>query len=247
MNRPEAFYPNVTIELVKDGRIHSTIAASAPLGSGGSGAYEWELPVFVAYGNTYRVRVTALRRLPDYPWATGVADESDSGFTITDGGKIAFASEAHEAGNTDIYVLDAGGLRRLTTDRWEDVSPVWSPDWTKIAFVSRRDAPHNAGEIYVMNADGTSQTRLTRHSAEDECPAWSPDGTKIVFSSWRDGNEEIYVMNADGTSQRNLTRNAANDRDPVWSPDGRMVAFVTDRDRDWDIYVMDADGSSPRR
>ena len=79
----------------------------------------------------------------------------------------------------------------LTNDIPLDSDPAWSPDGSKIAFISSRDG---AFEIYVMNADGSGQTRLTNGLADNAWPSWSPDGPKIAFFSNRDGNYEIYVM-----------------------------------------------------
>ena len=95
--------------------------------------------------------------------------------------------------------------------------PAWSPDGTKIAFVSDRDGDT---EIYVMNADGSHPTNLTNTSAEDRTPAWSPDGTKIAFVSSRDGSAGIYVMNADGSNPTRLVGNINDDFWPTltWSP-----------------------------
>ena len=64
---------------------------------------------------------------------------------------------------------DGSGQVRLTTNDADDVSPVWSPDGSRIAFVSRLYGP---GEIFVMNADGTGQRRLTANDAEDYAPDW---------------------------------------------------------------------------
>ena len=61
-----------------------------------------------------------------------------------------------------------------------DGTPYWSPDATKIAFVSARDGN---SEIYVMNAAGNAVSRLTTNIASDVTPSWSPDGTKIAFAS----------------------------------------------------------------
>ena len=115
-------------------------------------------------------------------------------------------------------------MRRLTDDPAGDLWPTWSPDGSKIAFVSDRDG--NAA-IYVMNADGSDQTNLTDTPALDIDPAWSPDGSRIAFVSYRDGNYEVYVMNADGSDQTNLTNNTADDSDPAWSPDDAQIACQT--------------------
>jgi dipeptidyl aminopeptidase/acylaminoacyl peptidase len=129
----------------------------------------------------------------------------------------------------------------LTRNTAWDRGPDWSPDGSKIAFISDRDGDY---EIYVIDADGTNVTQLTRNTAWDRGPDWSPDGSKIAFHSDRDSDFEIYVMDADGTNVTQLTRNTAWDRGPDWSPDGSKIAFYSDRDNDYEIYVMDADGSN---
>jgi TolB protein len=66
---------------------------------------------------------------------------------------------------------DGTAAKRLTKTIESEALPTWSPDGTKLAFVSERDGP---GSVYVMNADGTAIKRLTTAAAEDRDPAWSP-------------------------------------------------------------------------
>jgi len=144
---------------------------------------------------------------------------------------IAFASDQN--GNRDIYLADAHGFIRLTTDPAWDDEPAWSPDGRRIAFVSDRDGNY---DIYVMNADGTGVLRLTNSGSPEFEPTWSPDGQKIAFN--RGGR--IFVMNAvDGSGITLLTGGAH----PAWSPDGTKIAF----DRNDDIWVMNADGTGAAR
>jgi len=125
----------------------------------------------------------------------------------------------------------------LTNNPAQDEWPAWSPDGSKILFLSASDG---RGEIYVMNADGSGVTQLTTMGTAFD-PAWSPDGTKIAFD---DGNE-IYVINADGSGLRNITNDPAHfDGTPVWSPDGSKIAFESNRDGNAEVYVMNADGSA---
>jgi Tol biopolymer transport system component len=162
-------------------------------------------------------------------------------------GKIAFQTN-RDAGNYEIYSMnpDGSGQTRLTNNAALDWNPAWSPDGTKIAFMSTRTG---AGDIYKMNADGTNVVRLTTTTAPEGAPSWSPNGTKIAFDSQRDGDAEIYEMNADGTSQTRITTRPGPDVDPAWSPDGTRIAFNSDRlaTGNQDVYVMNADGTNVSR
>jgi TolB protein len=95
--------------------------------------------------------------------------------------------------------------------------PRFSPDGTRIVFVSRRTKNN---DIWMMNADGGMQTQLTTDPKDDENPAFSPDGKQIVFASKRTGNFDLWVMNADGTNQRQLTTDPADETQPCWSVGG---------------------------
>ena len=157
--------------------------------------------------------------------------------------RIVFSSVLRD-GHGEIYVMSANGLTNLTNNTFFDTDPAWSPDGSKIAFMSSRGEPGSFDfEIYVMSADGSGQTQLTDTAETSFQPAWSPDGSKIAFSSKRDGNFQIYVMHADGSGQTRLTNNPAFDFGAAWSPDGSQIAFDSDRDGNHEVYVMNADGS----
>jgi hypothetical protein len=153
---------------------------------------------------------------------------------------------AFETGS-NIGLMDAGGLvvKKLTTEMTThpNISPVWSPDGSRIAFVG---ASEEGFDLYVMNADGTDITRLTDLPGDETQPAWSPDGDRIAYS-WDDlGNPRfrtgISVVNADGTGSTELVSRANEELyGPAWSPDGSRLAFqnVT---RSL-MFVMDPDGA----
>ena len=167
-----------------------------------------------------------------------------------DGGRIAFSRIIGEydpafGDISYIYVMNADGSSqvRITPVDGHAMRPTWSPDGSRIAFQTRRNAVGN-DEIYVMNADGSNPVRLTNHLQPGWGPAWSPDGTKIAYVTYDEvGNADIFVMNPDGSGRVNLTNDVGFDNDPDWSPDGSRIAFT----KDADLFIMNADGTNPSR
>src|SRR3712207_5323349 len=111
------------------------------------------------------------------------------------------------------------GLTNLTPDTpfSRDTAPAFSPDGTKIVFVSTRHGSSTANtQIYRMNSNGTSVVRVTNGADSDDKPSYSPDGAKITFQSLRSANVDVYTMNADGTLQTRITDAAVQDQYPAW-------------------------------
>jgi Tol biopolymer transport system component len=178
-------------------------------------------------------------------------------------GKIVFISDRNYKG-LSIWTINPDGSSptRLTDDKSRtdklpdfspvyDSSPVWSPDGTKIAFISNRDYLLS---LYVMNADGSNARLVADKPLEPAQPAWSPDGGKIAFTAGMrftfgtgKPSVDIYVINVDGSGLTQLTRDSGANGSPSWSPDGKQIAFVSDRDDGKArIWIMNADGSNPR-
>ncbi|NJN18654.1 MAG: hypothetical protein HC822_21560 [Oscillochloris sp.] len=141
-----------------------------------------------------------------------------------------------------------------------DYNPSYSPDGTKIAFVSDRIG-NGSQELMIVPATGYGPTQLTNNGCVNETPTWSPDGRRLYWASNCDGdfdiysaairylNDSIYGISAELTDVRNLTNNNSNDRFARLSPDGRWIAFSSDRESgQWDLFMVNAgDGSGERR
>jgi Tol biopolymer transport system component len=119
-----------------------------------------------------------------------------------------------------LVLFAQAGLQQVT--RVSQDEPVYSPDGTRILFVSFADGP---GNIFVLDAEGRRIVRLTQHALSDDGAIWSPDGARIAYSASdrSTGISEIYLMNAEGSGGRQLTHDKAFAIHPAWSPDGQRI------------------------
>ena len=167
----------------------------------------------------------------------------------SDGQRLAFESNRavgpgveNPEKDREIFAVNLAGthLQQLTHNAARDFHPDFSPNGTKIAFVSDRDL---APGIYKMSADGTKQKKVSRSSGTVfESPGWAPSGDSIAFTSNRDGSDDIYSMNASGSRLQRLTVNGIpRDAGPAYSPDGSKIAFASDREGNFEIYTMQPD------
>jgi Tol biopolymer transport system component len=175
----------------------------------------------------------------------------------TDNRLIAFTSV--KDGNYDIYTMhaDGSGLTNLTNSPAQEVSPFWSPDGRRIAFVSGRAG--SFGQIYLMDADGSDVVQLTHDQANHEfnryygasSGPWSPDGSRLIFSLWLPGEEKwtLYTMDINGENKTPLVSEPNIYYAISWSPDSRRIAFIADDPQSLGgdrIYVVNTDGSNLR-
>src|SRR5277367_941047 len=137
-----------------------------------------------------------------------------------------------------IWILDAatGKEQQLTSgDDWNDLDPQWSPDSTRVAFVSNRtgheyDEDHNR-DVWVIAATGGPLTKISDHPFEDDMPRWSADGTKILFAGQTKRREfaKLYIAPATGGVASELI---TQDLDLIpgalhWGPGPNQVRFET--------------------
>lgn len=160
-----------------------------------------------------------------------------------DGSTIGWNTVRSSASGFRLGLADpsGAGFRLVDPGIWVEY-PAWSPDGTKIAFMSQTPEGTENYEIFVMNADGTAPVRLTDSAGPDGWPTWSPDGTKIAFASVRDDCSyssasdclstgdlgpfhTLWVMNGDGSDAHRVSRRFV--QIPDWSPDGAYLVFGT--------------------
>ncbi|NHQ60616.1 Tol-Pal system beta propeller repeat protein TolB [Chlorobium sp. BLA1] len=174
---------------------------------------------------------------------------SKNGISIDPGwrGSSEVATTLSYEGDQEIYLVrpDGSVSRRVTNSKGIDVSPTFSPDGSKMAFVSSRNG---LPQIFVQDIHSGEVKRLTFSGRYNTQPSWSPSGDKIAYTTWeKNGEINIFVINADGSSLRQLTRNAQENEAPSWSPDGEMIVFSSNRQGAKKLYVMSASGENQRR
>ena len=140
-----------------------------------------------------------------------------------------------------LVISDADGqnIRNAMNSSEPIISPSWSPDGKKVAYVSFED---RKPVIYVHELATGRRIALSNQKGNNSAPAWSPDGRKLAISLSKDGNTQIYSINADGTGLQRLTRGNTIDTEPQYSADGRYIYFTSDRGGNPQIYRMSAEG-----
>jgi Tol biopolymer transport system component len=119
----------------------------------------------------------------------------------------------------DVIRFDGTERRTLVGGPGLDIDPAWSPDGTRIAWVT---VYQGKGEVYVANADGSAPRRLTE-IGPDSSPAWSPDSTRIAFS--RGGVIHVVAASGGAPPRQLVSRSSGGMFKPSWSPDGRAIAM----------------------
>ena len=158
-------------------------------------------------------------------------------------GLISLSSSKN--GSPEIYVININGkgFKKLTRSFGIDVSPVFSPDGSRIAFVSDRGG---SPQIYTMGLNGRGLKRLTFQGSYNTSPSWSPDDKWIAYTGRKNGKNQIFMVKSDGTDSRQLT-SRGNNEGPSFSPDGLFLAFDSDRDGRRGIYIMRIHGEEKKR
>jgi len=172
-------------------------------------------------------------------------DRIDSPALSPSGDRVVFSAPAAEGG-THLFVMPAAGgaATRITTGFANDVSPVFSPDGARIAFVSNRSGNR---DIWIVSAGGGEPTRVTDDPGDDIDPAWSPDGTRLAFASSRGGPLLLYQVTLNDKQAYMITAGTGADRRPAWSPDGSLLAFESTRDGKRHVWLVPPEGGEPRR
>ena len=231
------------VEAVVVGRVRQTA----------DNAYSVQFQLFDVYGRKqlvgYRMPASrgtmrrAAHRLADmiYEELTGIAGVFDTRVTYVT------AEERRDGKLYSLIVADADGYNEHKIMESADpiMSPAWSPDSRRIAYVSFED---NRSSIFVQTLRTGNRVRVSNRPGVNGAPAFSPDGRKLVVTlSDADGNLDIYTLDIATRQTRRITTHRAIDTEGSWSPDGRYIYFTSDRSGGPQVYRVSANGGSAER
>lgn len=158
--------------------------------------------------------------------------------------RIAYVTKVGREYRLEVADSDGEGTHVALRSNEPIISPAWSPDGTKVAYVSFEN---KKPVVYVQNLTTRQRTIVANYKGSNSAPAWSPDGSKLAVALSRDGLTQVYIVNADGTGLRRLTNTYGIDTEPQFSADGQSVYFTSDRSGGPQIYRMSVSGGEAQR
>ena len=163
--------------------------------------------------------------------------------------RVAYVTEVAGADGGARYALAVadvdGHNEHVILDSAQPVmSPSWSPDGQKLAYVSFESSQPR---IFIQAITTGERESVASFPGINGAPAFSPDGRHLAMALSKDGNPEIYVKELQTGRLRRITQNPAIDTEPSWSPDGQSLVFTSDRGGKPQIYRVAAEGGRPER
>ncbi|HYD97179.1 MAG TPA: Tol-Pal system beta propeller repeat protein TolB [Noviherbaspirillum sp.] len=158
--------------------------------------------------------------------------------------RIAYVTKSGPEYRLEVADSDGEGTQVALRSNEPIISPAWSPDGTRVAYVSFEQ---KKPVVYVQDLTNRQRTVIANYRGSNSAPSWSPDGTKLALALSRNGYTQVYTVNADGTNLRQLTNTNGIETEPQFSADGQSIYFTSDRGGGPQIYRMSASGGDAQR
>ncbi len=187
---------------------------------------------------------------PANRWRSAAHKVADRICEKLSGAQCAFSTRiayvVKRGGVWELQIADADGHNPQTALRSREsiISPTWSPDGSRLAYVS-----FESGKpvVYVHHIATGQRTPVANFKGNNSAPAWSPDGKRLAVVLSRDGSSQIYLVNVDGSNLTRVTQTATINTEPSFTPDGRSIVFSSDRGGSAQIYKIGVEGGQATR
>jgi len=154
--------------------------------------------------------------------------------------KILYVNEIINSTDSDyiLYVADADGANEQVLLKSSEpiISPAWSPDSKKIAYVSFETG---MAKVFIQDIGTGERELVLLNDNQISSPAWSPDGKLLSLTLYQDGNAEIYILNLLNKNLTRLTKHYSIDTESSWSPKGTKILFTSGRSGAPQLYEID--------
>tara|TARA_B100001778_G_scaffold15367_1_gene11728 strand:- start:2538 stop:3812 length:1275 start_codon:yes stop_codon:yes gene_type:complete len=166
--------------------------------------------------------------------------ESITGMRGVSTTKILYVNEIIDNDNLNyiLYVADADGANEQELLRSNEpiISPSWSPDSKKVAYVSFETG---MAKVFIQEIASGKREMVIENDHQISSPAWSPDGKFLSLTLFQDGNAEIYILKLANKNLTRLTKHYSIDTESSWSPKGTKILFTSGRSGSPQLYEID--------
>lgn len=140
----------------------------------------------------------------------------------------------------EVADIDGFNAKPLVRSLEPIMSPAWSPDGKKIAYVSFE---RKRSQIYVLEVFTGRREKITQFPGINGAPSWSPNGQQLALVLSKDGNPAIYTVDLSSHTLKRLTQGYGIDTEPHWDPRGGNLFFTSNRGGGPQIYKVSTDGT----
>lgn len=158
--------------------------------------------------------------------------------------RIAYVVKS--TGRFELQIADADGANAqpALASREPIISPTWSPDGNKLAYVSFEA---KKPIIYIHDLATAKRHVAANFKGSNSAPAWAPDGNRLAVVLTKEGGSQLFLVNADGSGLKRLASSSGIDTEPRFSPDGQFIYFTSDRGGSPQIYRIPTSGGTAER
>jgi TolB protein len=169
----------------------------------------------------------------------------EPGFFAT---RLAFVRKDGDSYSLIVSDSDGQNSQIALRTRQPIISLAWSPDGTRLAYVSFEERDGITKPIVYVHTLATGKRHIVANErGSNSAPAWSPDGKRLAVVLTRDGNSQIYTVNAEGGGLTRLSRSSGIDTEPTFTPDGKFIYFTSDRGGSAQVYRIPTSGGQAER